>query len=153
MNDARHEYPVTVRWISEKDGLLESADGLPPLPVASPPQFGGKPGIWSPEHLLVGAVSSCLLSTFLAVAEISGLRVLSFEAPAVGTLERGDDRRYRFALVEVHPRLTVASDADAEKAARLLPKAEAACLVTRSLSCPVLVHPRIEVAEPAFARP
>lgn len=150
MSEERHEYPVTVRWISEKDGLLESADGLPPLPVAPPPQFGGRGEVWTPEHLLVGAVSSCLLSTFLAVAELSSLHVLSFEAPAVGTLERGADRRYRFALVEVHARVTVASQADAEKAARLFPKAEAACLITRSLSCPVLVHPRIEVAQPAF---
>src|SRR5512145_2994406 len=32
------------------------ADGLPRLPTASPPEFGGPGDRWSPETLLVGAI-------------------------------------------------------------------------------------------------
>ncbi len=46
------------------------------IEVATPPEFPkGIAGIWSPEHLLVAAVSSCLMTTFLAVAENSKLGI------------------------------------------------------------------------------
>lgn len=146
MTEPSHEYPVTIHWISESEGVLESPDGLPSLPVAPPPQFGGPPGVWTPEHLLVSAVASCLLTTFLAYAKHAHVAVLSFEAPARGRLERTEDRRYRFASVELWPRVTVGSEADAERAKGLMARAEAACLISRSLACPVLVEPQIEVA-------
>jgi organic hydroperoxide reductase OsmC/OhrA len=146
MHDS-HEYPVTVRWIHGKEGVAESADGLPSLPISAPPQFGGTAGVWSPEHLLVAAANACLMTTFLAAADASRLQVLSYEAPAVGTLARGEDRRYWVALVEVRPRVTVASEEDRDRALRLLEKAGAACLVSRSLRTSVVLHPLVEVAD------
>lgn len=38
-----------------------------------PPEFGGPERTWSPEHLFVAAVSSCLMTTFRAIAEMSEL--------------------------------------------------------------------------------
>ena len=143
-----HDYPVTVRWISDKEGVLESPDGLEPLPVAAPPQFGGPPGVWSPEHLLVAATAACTMSTFLVIAAASGLTVLSFEAPAQGTLVRGEDRRYRVTRIVVRPRVTVAQQSDVDRALRLLDKAHDACLVTRSLTAEVKIEPLIEVDAP-----
>jgi len=43
-------------------------------------------------------------------------------------------------------RVELAREADRAKAERLVEKAEAACLVTRSLSAEVVVEPVIEVA-------
>lgn len=44
------------------------------IEVATPPEFPkGMEGIWSPEHLLVAAVNSYLMTTFLAIAENSKL--------------------------------------------------------------------------------
>jgi len=43
-------------------------------------------------------------------------------------------------------RVELAREADRAKAKRLVEKAEAACLVTRSLSAEVVVEPVIEVA-------
>ena len=147
-----YQYPVTVRWISGKEGVAESADGLEPLPIAAPPEFGGPKGEWTPEHMLVAATAACLMTTFLAAAEASQLRVLSYEAPATGLLERADDRRYWFPRIEVRPRVRVANDADRERALRLLQKAEAACLISRSLRSSVVVTPVISVEswEPAL---
>lgn len=148
MSQEPHDYPVTVRWVGEKEGVAESPDNLPPLPVSSPPQFGGPPGVWSPEHLLVAATASCLMTTFLAIAGLSSLSVLSFEAPALGTLSRGEDRRYRVARIVLRPRITLTREADREKALRLVAKAHDACLITRSLNTEVVVEPVIEVAYP-----
>ena len=146
MPHAANEYPVTVRWISAKEGVGESADGLEPLPIAAPPAFGGPAGVWTPEHMLVAAAAACLMTTFLAAAEASQLCVLSYEAPATGILERAEDRRYWVPTIEVRPRVRVASEADRARALRLLEKAEAACLITRSLRSTVVVRPEVEVA-------
>jgi organic hydroperoxide reductase OsmC/OhrA len=102
--------------------------------------------VWSPEHLLVAATTACLMTTFLAAAELSGVRVLSYEAWSVGHVARGEDRRYWVPLIEVRPRVTLQREEDHETALRLMQKAEAACLVSRSLRSTVLVHPQVEVA-------
>lgn len=42
------------------------------IEVATPPEFPkGIPGMWSPEHLFTAAVSGCLMTTFLSIAEKS----------------------------------------------------------------------------------
>jgi peroxiredoxin-like protein len=150
MSTDSHDYPVTVRWIGHKEGVAESADGLEPLPVSSPPQFGGPAGVWTPEHMVVAATAACLMTTFLAVAEASRLTVLSLEVPGHGTLTRGDDRRYSISRIVLRPRLTIATTADRERALRLLDKAHAACLVSRSLKSEVVVEAQVEVAHPAL---
>lgn len=139
------DYPVHVQWTSGKAGLAESVDGLPGLPLAAPPEFGGEAGIWTPEHLLVASVASCLMTTFLTIAGLSNLEVESLEVGGSGHLVRGEDRRYRFDRITVRPVVGVIGESAREKALRLLAKAEEACLITRSLSAEVLMEPRIEV--------
>jgi organic hydroperoxide reductase OsmC/OhrA len=145
------EYPVTVRWTSGRAGYAESVDGLPGLPLAAPPEFGGEEGLWTPEHLLVASVASCLMTTFLAIAELSKLEVESLEVGASGHLVRGEDRRYRFDRITVRPVVGVVGESAREKALRLLAKAEELCLITRSLSAEVQMEPRIEVLDPSGA--
>jgi organic hydroperoxide reductase OsmC/OhrA len=41
---------------------------VPTLSTATPEEFGGPGDAWSPELLLLGAVESCFLFTFRAVA-------------------------------------------------------------------------------------
>jgi organic hydroperoxide reductase OsmC/OhrA len=145
------EYPVTVSWTSGRAGYAESVDGLPGLPLAAPPEFGGEEGLWTPEHLLVASVASCLMTTFLAIAELSKLEVESLEVGASGHLVRGEDRRYRFDRITVRPVVGVVGESAREKALRLLAKAEELCLITRSLSAEVQMEPRIEVLDPSGA--
>lgn len=145
------EYPVNVSWTSGRAGYAESVDGLPGLPLAAPPEFGGEEGLWTPEHLLVASVASCLMTTFLAIAELSKLEVESLEVGASGHLVRGEDRRYRFDHITVRPVVGVVGESARERALRLLAKAEEVCLITRSLSARVLMEPRIEVLDPSGA--
>jgi len=141
------EYPVNVSWTSGRAGYAESVDGLPGLPLAAPPEFGGEEGLWTPEHLLVASVASCLMTTFLAIAELSKLEVESLEVGASGHLVQGEDRRYRFDRITVRPVVGVVGESAREKALRLLAKAEEVCLITRSLSARVLMEPTIEVLD------
>ena len=93
-----HFYNVNVAWSIDRRGIMCSpelntpANGSGCIEVATPPEFPkGVPGIWSPEHLFTAAVSSCLMTTFLAVAENSKLDFTSFECKSKGKLEQVDD--------------------------------------------------------------
>jgi organic hydroperoxide reductase OsmC/OhrA len=49
-----------------------SAAGRPNIVVGSPPEFKGEPDIWAPEELLVGSLNTCMMLTFLALAQAQG---------------------------------------------------------------------------------
>jgi peroxiredoxin-like protein len=140
-----HEYPVTVRWTGGKLGEAASRDELPELAVASPPEFGGPPHRWSPEHLFVASVASCYMTTLLAIAEVARLEIRGLEVPATGRLVRGEDRRYSIDRIELRPRIVIASEGDRDKAARLAAKADEVCLISRSVRSELHLEPTIEV--------
>jgi organic hydroperoxide reductase OsmC/OhrA len=142
-----HEYPVTVIGTGPKTGkLIAKADGLPDLEVASPPEFGGPAGVWSPEHLFVAAVASCLMTTFRAVAAASGVEVVDYRDEATGRLVLDDDHLYRIDRIVLRPEVMIAEPDQVEKTYRLVDKAERACLISRSARVEILVEPRVDVA-------
>ena len=120
--------------------------GLPDLIVASPADFDGPGDAWSPEHLLLGAVESCLLLTFRAIARASKFEFISMEVDAEGVVDRQGGVT-RFTSITLRPKLVIGADADVERARQLLAKAEKNCLVSASLSTPVRLEPQIAVAE------
>ena len=139
-------YETGVEWAGEKRGRLRSP-ALPEIEVATPPEFRGHENVWSPEHLFVAAVNSCFMTTFLAIAEASKLDFVSFAAGAVGKLERQDGRGYAVTEIVVRPRLTVLRTQDAERAARILEKAEKQCLISNSVRSAVRMEPSVELVQ------
>ena len=138
-----YEYHASVSWTSEKKGLV-SAGGLPTLEVAVPPEFKGHEGIWSPEHLLVAAVASCIMNTFLAIAEASKFSFTEYESSARGILEKTDSG-YQFTSIEIEAGLTVSKEEAVSKGIRLLQKAEENCFVSRSVKAKVTLTPSVKV--------
>jgi peroxiredoxin-like protein len=148
-----HYYNVDTSWNTERKGLICSPElSLPVagnsgcIEVATPPQFPkGIPGIWSPEHLFTAAVSSCLMTTFLAIAENSKLDFLSFQCHSKGKLEQVDGK---FLMTEIilEPQVVISDEKDREKAERVLQKSEAHCLISNSIKSKVIMVPAITVA-------
>lgn len=151
MPELHSTYPLSVRWTGGKQGVASSPDGLPDLEIASPAQFGGPGGLWTPEHFFVGAATACWMTTFLAVAELSKLEIEEVAADGEGFLEKGDDRRFSIARIVLRPRVTIVREEDRDKALRLIQKAEDACLVARSMKSVVELEPTLQVAAPASA--
>jgi peroxiredoxin-like protein len=140
-----HHYNVKVNWEADRKGIMSSPVLESTIEVATPPQFPkGMDGIWSPEHLLVAAVNSCLMTTFLAIAENSKLEFVNFESNADGKLEKIDNR-YMISEVILSPVLTIHKEADRERAMRILEKSEAACLITNSIKSKITFQPQIKV--------
>lgn len=65
-----HNYNVNLTWTGDRKGTLSSLELHSSIEVATPPQFPkGIEGVWSPEHFYRAAISSCLMTTFLSIAE------------------------------------------------------------------------------------
>ena len=147
-----HEYTVDVAWSKERKGILCSPelnrDNEPLggcIEVATPPEFPkGMPGIWSPEHLFTASVSSCLMTTFLAIAENSKLDFLSFHCGSKGKLEKVDGK---FMMTEVllEPVVVVNDEKDVEQALKVLRKSEVNCLISNSIKTRVVMKPIVQV--------
>jgi organic hydroperoxide reductase OsmC/OhrA len=144
--ETAYHYNVNLNWESDRKGLMSSPVLQSTIEVATPPEFAkGIEGIWSPEHLLVAAVNSCLMTTFLAVAENSKFNFVNFESNADGKLEKIAGR-YMISEVLLSPVLTIASEADRERALRILEKSEAACLISNSVKSKIVFQPQVKIA-------
>src|SRR5690242_16537213 len=115
-------YETEVQWIGGRRGVVTAA-GLPNNEVTAPPGHQGDEMTWTPEHLFVAAVNSCYMATFAAIADVSRLDVLSFASKATGMLEKVEGRGYRITEIILKPALLLKSEADVERATRLLDKA------------------------------
>jgi peroxiredoxin-like protein len=141
-----YSYRTTSHWTEHKRGIVE-AEGVPrTINFASPPEFGGEPGLWTPEHLLLAAVSTCYVATLRAVTEASKAEFHSLELTVEGTIEK-QEGGFRFTRILFRPVVTIENEDDCERMGRLLEKAERVCLVSRSLACPIFLEPKIVVQE------
>lgn len=142
-------YETELEWTGRRSGRTKAA-GLPEIAVSAPPEFSGDSGRWTPEHLLVAATASCLMTTFLAIAEISKLPVATYSCKAIARLQKVPEEGYRFTEITLVPEIGVAEE-DREKATRILAKAEKNCFISKSLRATVQVEPRIVAVQPAPA--
>lgn len=144
-----HYYNIEINWNKDRKGVMCSPelniDTNSCIEVATPPEFPkGIPGIWSPEHLFTAAVSSCLMTTFLSIAENSKLEFTSFNCKSKGKLEQLDGK---FLMTEIilEPTVTIKNEKDRERAERVLQKSETACLISNSIKSKITMIPNIKI--------
>lgn len=140
-----YNYEVNLAWTKERKGVISSPALQQSTEVATPPEFPkGIEGIWSPEHLFVAAIESCLMTTFLAVAENSKLEFESFSSHATGKLDKVEGK---FMMTEVllQPTLVINNPEHQEKAKRVLEMSEKACLISNSVKSTIIFDPIIIV--------
>lgn len=148
----KHEYNVNIAWTQDRKGMMcspelhkSTSNEMNCIEVATPPQFAsGMPNIWSPEHLFTAAVSSCLMTTFLAVSEYSKFEFIAFKCSSKGILDKVDGK---FVMTEVllFPEVFISDETQRDKALRILEKSEKACLISNSITSKVTMEPKITV--------
>ena len=138
-------YQTDVLWKADRRAVV-SAVGKPDIEVSSPPEFKGEAGFWTPEDMFVASINLCTLLTLVAFAQHKGLAFVSYESAAEGVLENIEGK-YRFTEVILHPRMTVKSKEDIERAREILDSAHKGCLVSNSITTAVKVFPDIRVAQ------
>lgn len=147
----KHEFKVNLSWTQDRKGILSSPELSKgksvtnnTIEVATPPEFPqGIPNIWSPEHLFTASINSCLMTTFLAIAENSKLEFDSFSCEAIGIMERVK-RRFLMTEIILKPTVVIKNEKDFDRAKRVLEKSEAACLISNSINSKVTMEMNIK---------
>jgi organic hydroperoxide reductase OsmC/OhrA len=112
--------------------------GAQSLLSSSALEFGGDDSKSNPEALLIGALSSCHMLWFLALARKKGFEVASYEDDADGVL---DGKRFSSATLRPHVRWQGEPPApDAIEA--LHHRAHERCFIANSVDFPVGVEPQ-----------
>ena len=150
MHPLPHQYRVSASLTSDET-VSVAGEGLSPLSTTTPPQFGGPPGQWSPETLLVGAVADCFALTFRGIARRVNAVWTSMHCQVIGTLDRKDGVT-QFTNFAFDVTVTVPRDVDEKPIREVAVKAERGCLITNSMKATVDLNTRITVSEqPAAA--
>ncbi|WP_312900362.1 OsmC family protein [Chryseobacterium taichungense] len=140
-----HFYNVNISWKQDRKGEMSSPELSRSVEIATPPQFPkGVENIWSPEHLFTAAVSSCLMTTFLAIAENSKLEFVNFECSSKGKLEQVEGKLLMTEVI-LEPVVTIKNESNREKAERVLQKSEANCLISNSVKSKITMIPQISL--------
>ncbi|HKL37214.1 MAG TPA: OsmC family protein [Salegentibacter sp.] len=142
----KHEYRVDLTWKEDRKGEMSSPELTDTIETATPPDFpGGIPDIWSPEHFFVAAVESCLMTTFLAIAENSKLDFISFKSKAVGKLGKVEGK-FQMTEIILKPVLEITDENNAERAKRIVEKSEKICLISNSIKTKITLETEIVIA-------
>ena len=136
-------YKNSIEWQKDMRGLLSSSD-KPGIEIATPPEFRGHPGIWSPEDLFVAAVNSCIMTTFLHYAQKEHLEILNYESQAEGILELVNNHLI-FTEIKIKPSVSVKNELDSVKAKNIFKLSENNCLISNSIKSKVEVASEIKI--------
>jgi organic hydroperoxide reductase OsmC/OhrA len=138
-------YRTKILWREARRGMLSSLS-KPDIEVATPPEFRGHAGIWTPEDLFVAAVNSCVMTTFLYYADKEAVEFLRYESEAEGILETVG-KHLAFSRITVRPTITVGMHTHREKIEALMRLSEEACLISNSIKSQVEVNAEVIVRE------
>lgn len=140
-----HHYATTLEW-NGNTGLgypdygrthTIRIAGKSDLIVTADPAFLGDPTKHNPEDLLVAALSSCHLLTYLALCARARIVVTSYRDAATGTMVTPPGDLGHFIEVVLHPEVTVADASMIAKAMELHDPAHKYCFIANSVNFPV----------------
>ncbi|WP_109125543.1 OsmC family protein [Dyella sp. C11] len=151
----QHHYKVDVVWTGNQGTGTKTyqgygrdheirIDGKPALQGSSDPTFRGDKGKYNPEDMLVTALSTCHMLSYLHQAVLAGVVVTAYTDSAEGSMET-DVHGGHFIEVVLHPVVTITADSDPAKAEAAHDPAHHGCFIANSVNFPVRVVPRIVV--------
>ena len=135
-------FQVQLNWLSAQQGLLSAKDVHGTLHVATPPSFGGEGKPWTPEHLFLGAISSCFMTTYLAFKNKMGFEISDLECEAIGQIELVEGK-YKFSHIDLYPRVYISNEILREKASMAMEKTHKYCLISNSVNADIYYHSQV----------
>ncbi len=117
--------------------------GGPKLEVSSAPDFLRNPQFQTPEELLVAAVSSCYLLTFLSITAKQGFIVDSYLDNATCVLSNINGNKQAVTQITLRPVIAFkqGNKPDKNNMNQLIKTAHDDCFIANSLTATITVHP------------
>jgi len=112
------------------------------IPVSAAIDFKGTPSHLDPEEALVGALSSCHLLTFLALASKKRYTLDQYEDNAVGLLEENSDGIRSITTITLNPKAVFSGDRvpTDEDIKAMHEKAHKHCFIANSIKATVIIN-------------
>jgi len=98
--------------------------------------FLGDESLINPEELLLMAVSSCHMLSYLAVCARRGISVIAYEDECTATMAMKDGKM-RITEATLRPKVTVPAGTDLEKALLYQHRASEECFIASSVNFPI----------------
>lgn len=147
-----HNYKLTAVWTGNKgDGTKNvrtydrshtvSIQGKPELFLTTDNPAVGDKSKLNPEDLLVSAISSCHMLSYLYVCAMEGIVITSYIDYATGIMIENASGGGSFKEVTLNPIFFVADESMVEKAIRLHQKAHEICYIASSVNFEVKCNP------------
>jgi organic hydroperoxide reductase OsmC/OhrA len=147
-----HKYTLTTVWngnTGEGTKNIRAYDrshtvtieGKPALQLTTDNPYVGDPSKLNPEDLLVSAISSCHMLSYLYVCALEGIVITAYTDNATGMMIEKENGGGSFKEVTLNPICTVADEGMIEKAIELHHKAHEICFIANSVNFPVNCHP------------
>ena len=135
-------YHTQLKWKGNRTGVLQSR-GKPEFRVASPPEFKGEDGLWTPEDLFVASVDICTMTTFMSFAQHQNLPLVAYNSRVQGILEFTDGQ-YQFTRIILLPTIVVETSKAVQQAKKILADAHKECIISNSIKAEILLEPNIK---------
>ena len=147
------EHRANIKWARDgedfstesynRDHVVTFENGTE-IKASAAPAFQGNPDCVDPEEVLVSALSSCHMLTFLAIAAKKRLTVDGYEDNVVGILEKNGDGKFAVTRATLRPRVAWGGDRTptTEEIEKMHEKAHHACIVANSVLTEVSIESR-----------
>src|SRR5258706_9383088 len=154
MINTEHHYALTTEWTGNlgtgTSGYRDytrnhtlSIENKPEILASSDPHFCGDKTRHNPEEMLVAALSSCHMLSYLHLCAINGVVVLEYRDQATGTMVENPDGSGQLTETTLNPLVKVKDSSMNTKAVALHEQAEKLCFIARSVNFPVHHKPTI----------
>jgi len=141
----QHNYKITVKWTGntgtgtsnyreyERSHIIIT-DKKADILGSSDPAFHGDKSKHNPEDLLLAALSSCHMLSYLHLCAVSGVIVTEYIDHATGIMIYTADGGGHFSEVTLNPIVTVTENSMRKKADELHKKANELCFIANSVN-------------------
>ena len=151
-----HNYKLTTIWTGNKgDGTKNvrtydrshtiSIPGKPDLFLTTDNPAVGDKSKLNPEDLLVSALSSCHMLSYLYLCSLEGVIITSYLDNATGIMIENESGGGKFKEVTLNPIVSVTEESMVEKAIALHHKAHEICYIANSVNFEVKCNPTCTV--------
>ena len=121
---------------------LLTFSGSQVLQNSAAPEFMGDSDKANPEELLLSALASCHMLTFLAVAAKSGFMIESYSDKAIAILDKNEEGRTAITQIDLYPQIEFLGTKipTAEELKALHERAHRNCFIACSIKSKVIIH-------------
>ena len=153
-----HHYKLTTVWQGDnKTGTNNvrtydrshtiTIEGKPELHLTTDTAAVGDPTKLNPEDLLVSALSSCHMLSYLYVCALEGIVVTEYTDTATGIMIENTTGGGSFKEVVLHPVCKVKDESIIERAIELHHKAHEVCYIAHSVNFEVKCMPTVQLKQ------